>query len=170
MFALGGEITTSPGAEIAGRAVAYPAIGAAWLTLLEGPSLGLSASSPVVLAAKLALLTAWLALTLLLMAVSGRAVLATSEVAAAEPARSFLTGLTAVLALFILALALTAVFPGVAGVPLLVLVVLFALVAQALGPRCSLPRRQATGSVAPSSGGGSSRSTRRRWDCSCWAA
>jgi hypothetical protein len=133
VFALGGEIVTSPGAQIAGRAVAYPTIGAAWLTLLEGPSLGLAASSPVVLAAKLALLTAWLALTLLLLAVAGQGVLATSEVAVAEPGRSFLTGLTAVLALFILALALTAFIPGIAGVPLLVLVVLFALLLKLWG-------------------------------------
>lgn len=133
VFALGGEITTSPGAQIAGRAVAYPTIGAAWLTLLEGPSLGLSASSPVVLAAKLALLTAWLALILLLLAVAGQDVLATSEVAVVEPGRSFLTGLTAILALFILALALTAFIPGIAGVPLLVLVVLFALLLKLWG-------------------------------------
>jgi len=133
VFAVGGQVTTAPGADIGGRAVAYPTLGAAWLTLLEGPSLGLSAGSPVVLAAKLALLTAWLALALGLLAVSGRSILATSELVVTEPLRAFVTGLTAVLALFIVALALTAFVPGIAGVPLVLLVVLFALLLKLWG-------------------------------------
>lgn len=133
VFAIGGRIETSPGAQIAGRAVAYPSIGAAWLTLLEGPSLGLSATAPVVLAAKLALLTAWLVLALALLAISGREVLAASELVAAAPLGSFTTGLTAVVALFLIALALATFVPGVAGAPLLVLVVLFALLLKLWG-------------------------------------
>lgn len=133
VFAVGGEVTTAAGAEIGGRAVAYPSLGAAWLTLLEGPSLGLSAGSPVVLAAKLALLTAWLALALGLLAVSGRGVLATSDLIVTEPLRAFVTGLTAVIALFVVALALTAFVPGIAGVPLVLLVVLFALLLKLWG-------------------------------------
>lgn len=133
VFTMGGEIETARGAQIAGRAVAYPSIGAAWLTLLEGPSLGLSAASPVVLAAKLALLTAWLALAVGLLAVTGRSVLATSELVGVEPLRNFVTGLTAVLALFVVALALTTFVPGIAGVPLLALVALFALLLKLWG-------------------------------------
>ena len=133
IFAVGGQVMTEPGAQIGGRSVAYPSLGAAWLTLLEGPSLGLSAGSPVVLAAKLALLTAWLALALGLLAVSGRSVLATSELVASEPLRSFLTGLTAVISLFVLALGLTAFAPGIAGVPLVLLVVLFAVLLKLWG-------------------------------------
>ncbi len=133
VFAVGGEVTTEAGAEIGGRAVAYPSLGAAWLTLLEGPSLGLSAGSPVVLAAKLALLTAWLALALGLLAVSGRSVLATSDLVVTEPLRGFITGLTAVIALFVVALGLTAFVPGIAGVPLVLLVVLFALLLKLWG-------------------------------------
>jgi hypothetical protein len=133
VFAVGGAIETATGAEIAGRAVAYPSIGAAWLTLLEGPSLGLSATSPVVVAAKLALLTAWLALALALLAVSGRGVLATSELVRLDAARSFVTGLTAVLALFLTALALVTFVPGVAGVPLLLLVLLFGVLLKLWG-------------------------------------
>ncbi len=133
VFTIGGEIETAPGAQIGGRAVAYPSIGAAWLTLLEGPSLGLSATSPVVLAAKLALLTAWLVLAVGLLAVSGHSMLATSELVGAEPLRNFVTGLTAVLALFVIALGLTAFVPGIAGVPLLALLVLFALLLKLWG-------------------------------------
>lgn len=133
VFAVGGQVTTVAGAEVGGRAVAYPSLGAAWLTLLEGPSLGLSAGSPVVLAAKLALLTAWLALALGLLAVSGRSVLATSDLVVTEPLRAFVTGLTAVIALFVVALGLTAFVPGIAGLPLLLLVVLFALLLKLWG-------------------------------------
>jgi hypothetical protein len=74
-----------------------------------------------------------MALALVLLAVSGRGVLASSELVGAEPLRSFVTGLTAVLALFLVALALTAFVPGVAGVPLLALVVLFALLLKLWG-------------------------------------
>ncbi len=133
VFALGGTIDTAGAIEIGGRLVAYPTIGAAWLTLLEGPSLGLSAGSRVVLAAKLALLTAWLALSLLLLAVNGGAVLATSQWVLAESLRNFLAGLTGVLALFLLALALVTFVPGIAGVPLLVLVVVFGLLLKLWG-------------------------------------
>lgn len=133
LFTVGGEIRTTAGAEVTGRAVAYPSIGAAWLTLLEGPSLGLSAASPVVLAAKLALLTAWLALALGLLVVNGQSVLATSELVGTAPLRSFVTGLTAVVALFMIALAVTTFVPGVAGLPLVVLVVLFALLLKLWG-------------------------------------
>ncbi len=133
VFALGGIIETAGGAEIGGRAVAYPSVGEAWLTLLEGPSLGLSDGSRVVVAAKLALLTAWLALALALLAVNGKAVLATSEWVLVEPLRNFVTGLTGVLALFLLSLALVTFVPGIAGVPLLALVVLFALLLKLWG-------------------------------------
>jgi hypothetical protein len=133
VFTVGGEISTSAGANVGGRAVAYPTLGAAWLTLIEGPSLGLAAGSRVVLAAKLALLTAWLALALGLLAVSGRSVLATSQLVGGAPLRSFTTGLTAILALFMIALAVSALVPGVAGAPLVVLVVLFALLLKLWG-------------------------------------
>jgi len=133
LFTVGGRIDAATGARIDGRAVAYPSVGAAWLTLLEGPSLGLAAGSPVVIAAKLALLTAWLALALALFAVDGRGVLATSELVGIAPLRSFVTGLTAVLALFLLCVAVAAFVPGVAGVPLLGLLVLFGLLLKLWG-------------------------------------
>ena len=54
VFVLGGSLEAEPGARIDGRSVSYPTISSAWLTLIEGPSLGLPAMSPVVLGAKLA--------------------------------------------------------------------------------------------------------------------
>jgi hypothetical protein len=133
VFVLGGELFAAPGTTIVGRSVAYPSVGAAWLTLLEGPSLGLAASSPVVLAAKLALIASWLALTLALLATGGRQVLATSRTVREEPGRSFVTGLTGVLALFLTALLLSALSAAVVGLPMLALVGFFALLLKLWG-------------------------------------
>lgn len=127
VFVLGGELRTEPGATIGGRAVSYPTASAAWLTLLEGPALGLSASSPVVLGAKLALLAAWAAVLLLLFAASGREVLATSEAVRRQPLRSFLVGLTAVATMALTTLFFVALAAALVGVPLLVLLVVVAL-------------------------------------------
>lgn len=133
VFVLGGRLAAERGARIGGRSVSYPSVSSAWLTLIEGPSLGLAATSPVVLGAKLALLAAWLTLTLLLMATSGRGVLSTSEQVAAEPIRDFVVGFTAVLALLLTALFFSAFAAAFVGVPLLVLVVLLALMLKLWG-------------------------------------
>ncbi len=133
VFVLGGTLEAEQGARIEGRSVSYPTISSAWLTLLEGPSLGLPASSPVVLGAKLALLAAWLTLTLLLMATSGRGILSTSEQVAADPLRNFFLGLTAVLAMTMTGLFFSAFAAAVVGVPLLVLVLMLALMLKLWG-------------------------------------
>ncbi len=133
VFALGGEVRAAAGAEVAGRTVSHPTVNAAWLTLLEGPTVGLEATDPLVLGAKLALLTAWLALVLLLFATSGREVLATSESVAGEPFRNFFLGLTASLTLVLAGIFFTAFSAALVGVPMLVLVVLAALVLKLWG-------------------------------------
>lgn len=133
VFVLGGELRMEPGTTVGGRSVAYPSVGEAWLTLLEGPSLGLPASSPVVLAAKLALVAAWLALALGLMATGGAQVLATSASVRDEPGRAFVTGLTGIFALFLTALLVSAVSAAVVGFPMLVLVVFFGLLLKLWG-------------------------------------
>jgi cytoskeletal protein CcmA (bactofilin family) len=133
VFALGGEVRAAAGAEVAGRTVSHPTVNAAWLTLLEGPTVGLEATDPLVLGAKLALLTAWLALVLLLFATSGREVLAISESVAAEPFRNFFLGLTASLTLVLAGIFFTAFSAALVGVPMLVLVVLAALVLKLWG-------------------------------------
>lgn len=133
VFVLGGTVDSAEGASIEGRAVAHPTASAAWLTLLEGPSFGLSAASPLVIGTKLALMAAWMALALLLFAAAGREVMATSATIREEPFRSFLTGLTGVLALTLTAVAFGAVAPPLAGAPLVALVVLFALILKLWG-------------------------------------
>jgi len=133
VFALGGRIRAAAGAVIEGRSVSHPTVSAAWLTLLEGPSFGLAATDPLVLGAKLALITAWLALLLLLFATSGRELLATAESVAAEPFRNFFLGLTATVTLFLAALFFTAFSAALVGIPMLVLVVVAALVLKLWG-------------------------------------
>ncbi len=133
LFVLGGELRAAAGARIEGRSVAYPTISRAWLTLLEGPSLGLGAGSPLVLAAKLALAAAWLALTLLLFATGGRAVAATSEEIGAEPLACFWAGMVAVLAVVVTSIFLSALLPAIVSVPLLALAAFAALIAKLWG-------------------------------------
>lgn len=133
IFVLGGTIQAHPGAVAGGRMVAYPTASRAWLTLLEGPSLGMPATSSLVLGAKLALLVAWLLWTLILFATSGREVMATAVSVVQEPFRNFFTGLTAVLALVLTALAAAALAPPLLALPLLVLVGLLALVVKLWG-------------------------------------
>jgi len=130
---LGGRLSVAPGARIDGRSVAYPTFSRAWLTLLEGPSLGLPARSPVVVAAKLGLVAAWLVLTVVLFAAGGRSLAGASEEIRIEPLYCFATGLAAVLALLLTALFVSAALPSPLALPLVVLAVVAALVAKLWG-------------------------------------
>jgi hypothetical protein len=86
-----------------------------------------------VLGAKLALTTVWLVLVMILTAVAGRQVLATSQSVALEPLRCFTVGLTGVLAMVMTALFLN-LFTGILiGLPLIALVVLFAILLKLWG-------------------------------------
>lgn len=131
--ALGGVIRAEPGAHVEGRMVSYPTASSAWVSLMEGPSLGLGFASRLVVGAKLALLAAWAALLLLLFAASGREVLGTADGVRREPFRSFLVGLTGVLALVLTGLFFSVFTGGLVGVPLLVLVVLLAMILKLWG-------------------------------------
>lgn len=133
VFVVGGTIRASRGAQTAGRMVSYPTASRAWLTLLEGPAIGLGFASRVVLGVKLALLAAWAALLLLLFAATGRQVIETAEGVRREPFRSFVTGLTGFLALVLTGLFFSAFLGGFAGVPLLVLVVILAMLLKLWG-------------------------------------
>lgn len=133
VFVLGGHLSTARGAYVGGRSVSYPSASRAWLTLLEGPSLGGTQASSLVLGAKLALLAAWAALLLLFFASAGRAVLSTSQSIGLEPFRAFAVGLVGVLAMTLTALLLAGLAAPMVSVPLLVLVVLFALVLKLWG-------------------------------------
>jgi hypothetical protein len=133
VFAVGGTVTAHPGAELQGRSVSYPDASAAWMTLMEGPAVGLSPFSPLVLGAKLTLLATWMLLVLLFFGISGREVLSTSDAVAREPFRGFFVGLTGVVTLVLTALLFTALAAALVGLPLLVLVILTALVLKLWG-------------------------------------
>jgi hypothetical protein len=133
VFVVGGTLHAAPGARIEGRGVSYPTASSAWLTLLEGPSLGLPAHSPLVLGAKLALLAGWAALLMLLFATAGRQLLGTAASVRREPFRGFFVGLTGVVALLLTALFFSAFAGAVLALPLLVLVVLLALLLKLWG-------------------------------------
>jgi hypothetical protein len=130
---LGGVIHAAPGARTEGRMVSYPTASSTLVTLIEGPSLGLGFSSPIVIGTKLALLAAWAALLLLFFAASGRQVLETADEVRRDPFGSFFLGLTGVLALVLTGLFFSAFTGGLVGVPLLVLVVLLSLVLKLWG-------------------------------------
>ncbi len=133
IFVVGGTVRAEPGARVAGRMVSYPTASSAMITLMEGPSLNLGFSSPLVLGAKLALLASWAALLVVLFAASGRQILETADGIRREPFRSFATGLTGVLALILTALFFSAFTGGLVGVPLLVLIVLLGMILKLWG-------------------------------------
>jgi hypothetical protein len=133
IFVVGGKIRAARGAQTGGRMVSYPNASSAWLTLLEGPSIGLGFASRLVLGAKLALLASWAALLLLFFAASGRQVLETASGVRREPFRSFFVGLTGIVSLVLTGLFFSAFARGLMGVPLLVLVVLLAMVLKLWG-------------------------------------
>ena len=127
VYVLGGMIHAAPGADIGGRSVAYPEASDLWITLLEGPALGRSAASRVIIGAKLALLAFWTLVLLLVFATSRRELLATSDSVRAEPFRNFFVGLTGVAAMMLTALFFSAFAGALLSVPLLVLVAVVAL-------------------------------------------
>ena len=133
IFVVGGSVHAAPGAHAGGRMVSYPTASNAWMTLLEGPSLGLGFASRLVVGAKLALMAAWAALLLLFFAASGRQLLETADGVRREPFRSFFVGLTGVVSLVLTGLFFSAFARGLIGVPLLILVVILALVLKLWG-------------------------------------
>ncbi len=128
IYVLSGRIEAAPGATMDGRSVAYPDASALWVALIQGPAMGLPASSPVVLGAKLALLAFWAFVILALFAIGRRELLSTSESIRVEPFRNFFLGLTGVAAIVLTALFFSAFSGALLGLPLIVLVVVFALV------------------------------------------
>ena len=133
VFVLGGDIHAQPGSRVTGRSVAYPTAPGALLVLAEGPALGLSPWSRVVVGTKLALLAAWLVTAMALVGAAWPAIESTAAAIAEAPLRSLSTGLVAVLAMLLLGLFLSAFLGVAAGVPLLVLLGLGSLVLKLWG-------------------------------------
>lgn len=131
--ALGGVVELGEGAEVRGRSLAYPSAPSAFLLLLEGPALGLSPTSPVVIAAKLSLIASWMLVSLALLRLFPRPMDETVETVSSEPFRCFFAGLTASLGGVLLMALLTAVMAPIAGVPIAALVILLALLLKLWG-------------------------------------
>ena len=119
VFVLGGRVDAASGAAVEGRTVAYPRAPSSLLVLAEGPVLGQAALSPAVALLNLALLLAWLLVTLVLVAGFDRALTSTAQSVLERPFRNFFTGLVAVLAVAVTFAVLTAAAPAVVGAPLL---------------------------------------------------
>ncbi|MEZ5332968.1 MAG: hypothetical protein R2991_13170 [Thermoanaerobaculia bacterium] len=68
-----------------------------------------------------------------MLSTGGKQVLATSRSVRDEPGRAFVTGLTGILALFLTALLLTALWAAFVGLPMLALVAFFALLLKLWG-------------------------------------
>ncbi|MEM7350258.1 MAG: polymer-forming cytoskeletal protein [Acidobacteriota bacterium] len=128
VYVLSGRIDAAPGAAIGGRSVAYPDASALWVSLIQGPALGLPSSSPVVLGAKLALIAFWAFVILLLFAIGRRELLSTSDSVRGEPFRNFFVGLVGILTMVLTALFFSAFSGAMLGLPLVVLVIVIALV------------------------------------------
>ena len=127
VYVLGGRVDLASGAVVGGRSVAYPDASDLWVTLIEGPALGLAPSSRLVVGAKLALLAFWIFVVLALLAVARRQVVSTSESVQVEPFYNFFVGLTGVAAMLLTAVFFNAFSGALLGVPLLVLVAVVAL-------------------------------------------
>lgn len=133
VFVLGGRVDAESGAVVAGRTVAYPRAPSSLLVLAEGPVLGQAALSSVVAMLNLALLLAWLLVTLVLVAGFDPALTATAQSVLERPFRNFFAGLVAVLAVAVTFAVLTAVAPALLGVPLLAVCGLAILVCKLWG-------------------------------------
>ena len=119
VFVLGGRVDAASGAAVEGRTVAYPRAPSSLLVLAEGPVLGQAALSPAVALLNLALLLAWLLVTLVLVAGFDPALTSTAQSVLERPFRNFFTGLVAVLAVAVTFAVLTAAAPALVGAPLL---------------------------------------------------
>ena len=128
VYVLGGMIDAGSETLVGGRSVAYPEASDLWVTLIHGPVVGLPATSPVVLGTRLALVTFWGLVVLLLLSIGQREMLTTSASVRREPFRNFMVGITAIFALLLTALFFSLLSGLVLGVPLVILVMVVALV------------------------------------------
>ncbi len=131
--AVGGVVETAANATIGGRTLAYPTAPSAFLVLMEGPALGLEPLSPVVLAAKLSLVAAWMLTALVFLRFFPRPLQETVTTVTDEPFRCFFAGLTAILGGVMVIALLTRLLAPLAGVPLVALLALLALVLKLWG-------------------------------------
>lgn len=133
VFVLGGDVRAEPGATVEGRTVAWPRAPSSWLVLAEGPALGQPPLSRAVVVLKLALVLAWLMVSVVLVLGFDSSLAVTAQSVVERPFRNFFTGLVAVLAVGVAFGVLTAVAPASVGAPLLVVCAVAAMVCKLWG-------------------------------------
>ncbi|MCY3929183.1 MAG: polymer-forming cytoskeletal protein [Acidobacteria bacterium] len=133
VFVLGGEVNAESGAAVEGRTVAWPRAPSSLLILAEGPLMGRSPLSPAVAMLNLALLLAWLLVSVVLVWGFDSSLLGTAQSVLERPFRNFFVGLVAVLAVGLTFGLVTAVAPAMIGVPLLVVCAVAAMVCKLWG-------------------------------------
>ncbi len=133
VFVLGGEVNAGSGAAVEGRSVAYPRAPSSWLVLAEGPLLGRSPLSSAAALLNLALLLAWLLVSVVLVWGFDSSLTVTAQSVLERPFRNFFAGLVAVLAVGLTFGLLTATAPALVGAPLLVVCAAAAMVCKLWG-------------------------------------
>ena len=133
VFVLGGEVNAGSGAAVEGRTVAYPRAPSSWLVLAEGPLLGRSPLSSAAALLNLALLLAWLLVSVVLVWGFDSSLTVTAQSVLERPFRNFFAGLVAVLAVGLTFGLLTATAPALVGAPLLVVCAAAAMVCKLWG-------------------------------------
>ncbi len=133
VFVLGGEVKAEAGAAVEGRTVAYPRAPSSLLVLAEGPLLGRSPLSPAMVLLNLALLLAWLLVSVLLVWGFDSSLTVTAQSVLERPFRNFFAGLVAVLAVGVTFGVVVAVAPALVGAPLLVVCAVAAMVCKLWG-------------------------------------
>ncbi len=133
VFVLGGEVNAASGAAVEGRTVAYPRAPSSWLVLAEGPLMGRSPLSPAAAMLNLALLMAWLLVSVVLVWGFDSSLTVTAQSVLERPFRNFFAGLVAVLAVAVTFGLLTAAAPAMVGAPLLVVCAVAAMVCKLWG-------------------------------------
>ena len=133
LFVLGGEVEAASGASVEGRTVAWPRAPSSTLVLAEGPLLGRSPLSSAVAMLNLALLLAWLLVSVVLVWGFDSSLILTAQSVLERPFRNFFAGLVAVLAVGLAFAVLSAFAPGLVGAPLLVVCAVAAMVCKLWG-------------------------------------
>lgn len=133
VFVLGGDVNAESGAAVEGRTVAWPRAPSSLLVLAEGPVMGRSPLSAAVAMLNLALLLAWLLVSVVLVWGFDSSLVGTAQSVLERPFRNFFAGLVAVLAVGLTFGLVTAAAPAVIGVPLLVVCAVAAMVCKLWG-------------------------------------
>jgi hypothetical protein len=134
VYALGGQVELAPGALVRGQTAAFPDAPATFLVLMEGPALGLAAWSKPLLAAKFAVVFAWLLVAMVVLAMGGEESLRrTGETLRRQPLHAFFVGLVALSSILVGLVLFSAFAPPAVGLPTAAIALLLMVLAKVWG-------------------------------------